>query len=106
MLDPNSVGTIVDQATLSTLAVWLIQKVKGATWFPFIQEGAKVAVRSFAALVASASAAGILITANWSGSEHTFQLAVAGLTASNVATFLWMALRGFVEQELIRRITK
>jgi len=99
--------SIVNQAMIAGLAVWLIERAKDWAKLPFISAATDRMCRLFSALAALLSAAGLTIAANWSGfQDGTLTLTVQGLTAANLAGFAWSAGRSLFEQEVLYRLLK
>jgi|SRR5690348_1004335 len=89
-------GTI----TASAVAVFLINLLKNAKWFPWLDKESKVVARIFALLLSAAGAVGIHAT--YTG--HT--LSISGLTLTGILAggFLW--LKSFAFQEWIYQSSK
>ena len=86
-----------DHVLFAGFAVWLIQLLKAKGW---VSRVSTLAQRLGAALAAAASAAGLTITYAANG-EGT--LTIAGITFATVASFLWLAAKQLVLQEVIYR---
>lgn len=80
-----------DQIMLALITAWFIEKIKKSTWFPWLTAKTEKLNQGVSAVIAALSTAGILVAAGWDVSSHTFTLSVAGLTVSNIATFVWQS---------------
>lgn len=88
----------VSTITTSTVAVWLIQQLKKAKWFPIVQErGTVFAARLLSVLAAVAGTAGI----QWQWAPSTGTLAITGLTWTVVGIGAWHCVQHFALQEWI-----
>ena len=97
---------IVNQITLAGIAVWVIQRLKASKWAPWLSDITDNANRIVAVVIASLSAAGIIVTYEWSGATGQFSLDITGLTATNVMEFLWKVVQSIVLQEGFYRVVK
>lgn len=92
MTDP----TILTNLTFAAIASFIIERLKNAAWFPFVQqEGTLIASRILAAITAFASASGIHYA--WS-SDHT-TLTLTNLSLATIGVALWHWLGQFIVQE-------
>lgn len=89
-------GTI----TASAVSVFLINLLKNAKWFPWIDKESKAGARMFALLLAAASAAGI--HAAYAGGTLT----ITGLTLTGILAGGWLWLKSFALQEWIYQSSK
>lgn len=78
-----------DQLILAALSSCGIEALKNSKYFPLITTQTEQLNKIFAAAVAALATAGILVTANWDPTAHTFTFAVANLTAMSVLSFVW-----------------
>lgn len=104
-MDSNAVSNIVmTQFTSSAVVVWLMQKLKSASWFPFLQHGRATVSRLFSIGVAFFVAIGIGYTWNTNSSGiHTLTLTIPGLWGLAVGVWHW--LNQFVLQETVYQAT-
>lgn len=102
-MDPTATTAIVtdpilSQLTASSIAVWLIQRLKSAPWFPALDANSSVVVqRVFAVATATLTTVGI----NWSYDASLGVLTVTGLTVAGIADALWAFLQSLVAQQVI-----
>lgn len=87
------------QVAASAIIVWIIQKLKGAKWVPFITQDSGALNRIIAVLGAAATTAGIHFSFDTTGGVLT----VTGVTLMNVGIFAWDILRSTIFQEIIYR---
>jgi hypothetical protein len=94
----------VTEFTTSAVAVWLLQKLKSATWFPLVQQG-KVWLNRVASIVlAGVGAVGVDYT--WTPNPqggHMLTLAIPTLSVAALGGWHW--LNHFVMQETIYQAT-
>jgi hypothetical protein len=83
--------------TASAVAVWIIQYLKGAKWFPLLQAHTKGASRLASIILAALGTAGLQW--QWTSSTHT--LAISNLTLMVILTGLWHVLQHFAVQEVV-----
>lgn len=89
---------ILTQLTVSGIAVWLLEKLKATTWFPFLStETANWAKTAWALVIALATGLGIQITFD----STAGQLIVTGLTLSGIGGALWVTAQSFVAQQIL-----
>jgi hypothetical protein len=95
MGDANIVLTTI---TSSAMFVLLIQWLKNAKWFPFLQHGAKWASRSASIVLAFFGQIGVSYT--WDPTHRV--LALAGIpTLAGILTTLWHVANHYALQEII-----
>jgi hypothetical protein len=95
MGDANIVLTTI---TSSAMFVLLIQWLKNAKWFPFLQHGAKWASRTASIILAFVGKIGVSYT--WDPTHRT--LAFAGIpTVMGLLTMLWQVANHYALQEII-----
>lgn len=95
MGDANIVLTTI---TSSAMFVLLIQWLKNAKWFPFLQHGAKWASRCASIILAFIGKIGVSYT--WDPAHRT--LALAGIpTIMGLLTMLWQVANHYALQEII-----
>jgi hypothetical protein len=102
MLDPALPTLVTDpilsQITASSLAVWILQRLKGAAWFSALTEDSGLLVKwGFAALAALITTAGI----SWTYDPTGGSLVVTGLTLAGVSTLSWAFLQSWFVQQLV-----
>ena len=98
---------LANQATLAAISVYLIQKLKSWARLPLVSETTDRLNRALSLILATLSAAGILVVANWTGFETgTFTLTVTGLTAANITAFAWTMVKSLAMQEVFYRVYK
>ena len=90
-----------NQILVSAVGVWILERLKQAPWFPWIQAQSDRAQRWAAVLIALLATAGIHV----SFESEAGVLTVTGLAVTNVAHFAWHAMKTFIFQELIYRST-
>lgn len=88
-----------NQVLISAVGVWVLERLKRASWFPWVTAQSDRAQRWAAVLIALVATAGIQVTFE----SDAGVLTVTGLTLTNVAHFASRALKTFVFQELIYR---
>ena len=88
----------LSSVTSSAVAVWLIEQLKRAKWFPLVQQrGTALMARSLSVFAAAAGTAGI----QWQWTSTTHSLVVTGLTLSAAMLFAWHVVQHFALQEWI-----
>jgi hypothetical protein len=92
-MDP---ATLAPVAIVQVIAVWLIQKVKAARWFPWLTENSATANRIVAYAIALLSTAGI--TWQWQAAQG--ELIIKGLMWSTIIQGIWTGAAGIVTNEL------
>ena len=92
-MDPSTLAPV---AIVQVIAVWLIQKLKTANWFPWLTQNSAMASRVVAYAIALLTAAGI--TWQWNAAQG--QLIITGLMWQTVVQGIWTALAGLVTNEM------
>lgn len=87
----------ISSVTTSAVAVWLIQTLKNASWFPWLKAQAKVASRFASILLAAMGTAGL----QWEWTKSTHTLVITNLTLGVVALGVWHCIQHFAMQEVI-----
>jgi hypothetical protein len=90
-MDPS---TLAPAAIAQVVAVWLIQKLKTAGWFPWLSANSATASRVVAIVFAGLAAGGI--TWQWAGSDVT----IHGLNWATIQQHLWTWAAGISTNEL------
>jgi hypothetical protein len=85
---------------LNGVAVWLIQFLKNASWFPWLTREKDGLLRLASALTAAAGSAGIVVTHHGPG-----EWGVTGATLPVVGAFLWHALANYITQKVLYHTT-
>lgn len=82
----------------SIVAVWVIEQLKKASWFPVVQQqGTAFAARALSAIAAAASTVGI----EWQWMPANHSLLITGITGSAVLLLAWHLLEHFALQEWV-----
>jgi hypothetical protein len=91
--------------TSAAIVVWGINKLKSASWFPFLQKNWTIVNRTFSVVAAFGVSIGISYqwSANASGG-HQLVLQIPGLAA--LVLSLWHVLNQYVLQETLFQVTK
>jgi len=92
-MDPATLGPV---AIVQVIAVWVIQKLKSANWFPWLTQNSAVTSRIVAYAIAVLTAAGI----TWQWNVAQGQLIINGLVWQTVVQGMWTALAGLVTNEM------
>ena len=92
-MDPSTLAPV---AIVQVIAVWLIQKLKTANWFPWLTQNSAMASRVVAYAIALLTAAGI--TWQWNAAQG--QLIITGLMWQTIVQGIWTALAGLVTNEM------
>lgn len=92
-MDPSTLGPV---AIVQVIAVWLIQRLKQANWFPWLTQNSALASRVVAYAIALLTAAGI--TWQWNAAQG--QLIINGLMWMTIVQGLWTAAAGLVTNEM------
>jgi hypothetical protein len=92
-MDP---ATLAPVAIIQVIAVWLLQKLKVANWFPWLSENSATANRIVAYAIALISTAGL--TWQWNAAQG--QLVINGLVWMTIVQGLWTGAAGIVTNEL------
>lgn len=96
LTDPTStVGAFSDQISTGLVIVWILERLKKATWLPFLSQHTDTWNRVASVFMGSVAAAGIMWTYDPTGGVLTVQ----GLTAVNALTFLWIVAKQAIFQE-------
>jgi hypothetical protein len=94
----------VTEFTTSAVAVWLLQKLKGASWFPWLEAGRAWASRLASLFLAAVGAVGVSYT--WAPNPNGgHMLTIAIPTLPVLAIGAWQWLNHFVLQETIYQAT-
>lgn len=88
-------ATGLNQLALSILVVMLVEKAKGSASVPWISNETKRLNRVLGAVLAAVTGLGVSYT--WSSA--TGDLAIHGLTVTNLAAHLWDASRAWLVQQ-------
>lgn len=97
-MDTNSVSNILaTQFTSSAVVVWVMQKLKNASWFPLLRHGSATVSRIFSLAAAGAVAIGI----NYTWNPQTRGLLITIPTITGLAIGLWHWLNQFALQETV-----
>jgi len=88
---------ITTQVTLSAIIVWLLQYLKGASWFPIKAEATTAVLRTLGAVAAMLAAVGITVAFD----KEAGVLTIAGLTQANLIAVGIASVKGLIYQELI-----
>jgi hypothetical protein len=94
----------VTEFTTSAVAVWLLQKLKTATWFPLVQQGRAWLNRAASIVLAGVGAVGVSYT--WAPNPmggHMLTVAIPTLSVAALGAWHW--LNHFVMQETIYQAT-
>lgn len=92
----------ITQFTSSAIVVFLINRLKAASWFPLLQKDWTAMNRTFSVIAAFLVAQGI----HWVWSPDTRVLAITIPTLGAFALGLWHWLNQYAMQETIHQITK
>jgi hypothetical protein len=101
MVVPN---IAITEFTTSAVVVWLLQKLKSATWFPLVQQGKTWLNRIASIVLAGVGAIGVSYT--WSpdpAGGHMLSVAIPTLSVAALGAWHW--LNHFVMQETIYQAT-
>lgn len=89
---------LLTQLTVSSVVVWIIKKVKEASWFPWLSEAtARNAQMAWGLVAAVITGLGIQYTFDAASGS----LVVTGLTLAGMGSALWAAAQSFVVQQLV-----
>lgn len=89
------------QFTSSAVVVYLMQKLKSATWFPWIQEGRVILNRTISIVAAAAVSIGVSYT--WNPTSRGLLLTIP--TVSTAAIGFWHWLNQYAMNEMLYRAT-
>lgn len=90
--------------TSSAVAVFLIQKLKKASWFPWLQDGRAAISRAVSIGAAAVSALGINYT--WAPNpDGTHNLVLMNLSLAAIALGFWHWLNQYALQETVYQAT-
>lgn len=90
-------NVVISTVTIQAIGIYLLQRMKAATWIPFITKETPAINRLVAAFLAAVGAVGI--HAAWNGAAHT--LTITGLDVSGIAIAAWAWTKNFVWQQMI-----
>jgi hypothetical protein len=97
-MDQATTGSVLgDQIGMSLVVVWILEKLKKASWMPWLTQHTDVWNRVLSVFLGSIAAAGIV----WSYDPTGGVLTVKGLTLINGLTFLWIVAKQSIFQEAI-----
>lgn len=99
MADAN---VAISQITISALTVAAINRLKAASWFPWLTAEKVKLARAMSAIVAAAAAVGISYT--WNPAAHS--LTIDGLTLAAIWGAAWAWVKQMTLNELIFQTTK
>lgn len=99
MADAN---VAISQITISALTVAAINRLKAASWFPWLTAEKVKLARAMSAIVAAAAAVGISYT--WNPTAHS--LTIDGLTLAAIWGAAWAWVKQMTLNELIFQTTK
>lgn len=86
----------ISQLTVSTIIVWVIERLKGASWFPVLTvESTERFKRIIGAIFAGLAAVGV----TYSYDPNLGVLTIKGLTLTSIVGFLWAWLQNFIVQQ-------
>lgn len=86
----------ISQLTVSTIIVWAIERLKGASWFPVLTpESTERFKQVVGAIFAGLAAVGVTYTYD----PNLGVLTISGLTISSIANFAWTWVQNFVVQQ-------
>ena len=89
-------STLAPAAMIQVVAVYAIQKLKSAGWFPWLGAHTALANRTVAVFIAAVTASGI----TWQWNAANGDLSVHGLVWPTVAQGLWTWLAGIATNEM------
>jgi hypothetical protein len=92
-MDP---ATLAPAAIVQVIAVWVIQKLKAAKWFPLLTQNSATVNRIVAYVTALATTAGI--TWNWMVNERNLVIHVP--TWDTIVQALWTAAAAVIANEV------
>lgn len=94
---------VVTQISSAAILVWVLQRLKSATWFPWLQnEGQVVAKRIISVAAAIGTHTGISwvwAPAAFAAGSHTLTLTIPALAVISVTVWHWLSQ--YILQELI-----
>ncbi len=105
-MDANVVTQFGDQLTASAVIVFLINALKKASWFPWLNAQTDKLNRAVALVFSGLAALGIHTSHTWSASSGVFVLTVKGLTLAGILAAAWAWLKSFAVQEFVYRATR
>lgn len=86
----------ISQLTLSAIIVWVIEHLKGASWFPVLTpESTEKFKRVVGAIVAGLAAVGV----SYQYDPTLGVLTIKGLTIASIGNFAWTWMQNFVMQQ-------
>src|SRR3990167_25373 len=88
----------ISQLTVSAVVVWIIERLKGASWFPALTPESSERVKQvIGAIAAALTAVGITYQYN----PTLGVLTISGHTISSVGSFTWAWIQNFVSQQIL-----
>jgi hypothetical protein len=93
-------NVVMTQITSSAVVVYLIQKLKAASWFPLAQAGRTWANRIISAGMAAVTALGVSYT--WNPQTRGLLLTIPTLSVAAIGFWHW--LNQYVTNELVYRV--
>lgn len=97
----NTANIVITQFTSSAIVVYIMQKLKSASWFPFLQHGQAAVSRIVSIALAGATAIGI----NYSWNPSTRGLLITIPTLAGLALGLWHWLSQYATNEILYQAT-
>ena len=98
-------NVLATQFTSSAVVVYLMQKLKNASWFPLVQQGRATLNRIVSIVAAFAVAVGVSWSWSLDKASGTHTLVISGLSIYAVGHGLWHWLNQYALQETIYQTT-
>lgn len=88
-MDNNTANIVITQFTSSAVIVWTMQKLKNASWFPFLQHGEAKISRFASIFLAGLTTIGISYT--WNPTTRVLATAIPTLPAAIHGAWHWLS---------------
>ena len=101
MTPDNTANIVITQLTSSAIVVYIMQKLKSASWFPFLQHGQAMVSRIVSIALAGVTAIGI----NYSWNPQTRGLLITIPTLTGLVAGLWHWGSQYATNEILYQAT-
>lgn len=89
MTTDNTANIVITQLTSSAVVVYVMQKLKSAKWFPFLQHGQAMVSRTVSIALAGITAIGI--SYSWNPATRGLLITIPTLTGLGLGLWHWLS---------------